>query len=255
MADGHVPVFRAIKLAYSDVYRVFAAMPRLVGIVFVILLAFSAVQNAVPKSTLDFSPLGFMLTAANAFLLTPYLIAVHRFILIDEVTYGYALAPQEPRFLRFFLWSVVLSAIPIGITLARSFLQIISLSTGLAFGGMAVVVCAGIFIGTRLIILFPAIAVEAPGASAANAFSDTKGYFWNIFFIIFLAALPLILLAIPLVFLTRPLESGAGPTVVSEALSVIVLSIISSVTCPLYVAIASRLFQALAERLMGRASA
>jgi hypothetical protein len=173
MADGHVPVFRAIKLAYSDVYRVFAAMPRLVGI----LLVFSAVQNAVPKSTLDFSPLGFMLTAANAFLLTPYLIAVHRFILIDEVTYGYALAPQEPRFLRFFLWSVVLSAIPIGITLARSFLQIISLSTGLAFGGMAVVVCAGIFIGTRLIILFPAIAVEAPGASAANAFSDTKGYF------------------------------------------------------------------------------
>ena len=255
MADGRVPVFRAIKLAYRDVYRVFAAMPRLVGIVFFILLAFSAIQATVSKSTLELPQVAVALSVVNAFLLTPYIIAVHRYILIDEVTHEYAFAPQEPRFLRFFAWSAVLSVISIGFTLTRGLLLFVGLPAGIAFVGAAVASVIGIFIATRLIILFPAIAVEAPGATASNAFADTKGYFWNIFVLVILALLPLLLLVAPLASLNRPLPLGAHSGLSLQVTSIIALTIMSMVTVPLFVAIASRLFQALAERVMGRAAA
>jgi hypothetical protein len=254
MADGRVPVFRAIRLAYSDVFRVVRAMPRLVGMVTAILLAFTAVQTVVPQSTLEYPPLAFALSVVSAFLLASYLIAVHRFILIDEATQDYALAPQEPRFLRFFGWWVALSAIPICATLARNFLMLLGLPNGVALIGTAIITFVGVFIGARLIILFPAVAVEAPGAGASNAFADTKGYFWNIFFIVFPAMLPLIVLVALWVFLSRLSPSGATSALSTKALDVIFLTIFALVAYTLYIAIASRLFQALAERLMGRAA-
>jgi hypothetical protein len=47
----------------------------------------------------------------------------------------------------------------------------------------------------RAIILFPAVAVDAPGASWSRAMADTRGYTWRIYSIVVLAALPLVLVS------------------------------------------------------------
>ena len=49
--------------------------------------------------------------AAKAFLMTPYAIAVHRFIIVGEKTTNYQIALVEPRFRRFFGWSLALSVL------------------------------------------------------------------------------------------------------------------------------------------------
>src|SRR5262249_27416393 len=45
-------------------------------------------------------------------------------------------------------------------------------------------------VGVRAIILFPAVAVDAPSANWRQAMADTDGYAWKIIFIIVVAALP-----------------------------------------------------------------
>jgi hypothetical protein len=70
--------------------------------------------------------LRFFLWIMRAFLMTPYLIAVHRFTICDE---GYRFAPTQPRFLYFFggsviiqmLASVLTPALPIAAAFATAF--------------------------------------------------------------------------------------------------------------------------------------
>jgi hypothetical protein len=51
-----------------------------------------------------------MYNVVQAFLLTPYAIAVHRFIVLGEKTTGYRIAPTDPKFQRFFGWWLALWA-------------------------------------------------------------------------------------------------------------------------------------------------
>jgi hypothetical protein len=51
----------------------------------------------------------------------------------------------------------------------------------------------------RLTIFLPAIAVDAPGASARNVFADTGGHAWLIVKAYFVTVLPFILLIISIV--------------------------------------------------------
>jgi hypothetical protein len=98
-----------------------------------------------------------------------------------------------------------------------------------------------------LTILFPAIAIDAPGATAANAYADSKGNVWRIFFIFFLAILPFIAIALGLFFLG--LISTATNISPLKIAGQIVSDIIGVPAYALFVAVASRLFQALGERV------
>ena len=252
MARDRVPVFRAVQLVWRDVWRAAWAMPNLFGVAFAIILALSILDAVMPKSLVEFPPAALTVAAVRAFFLTPFLIAIHRFILIEEVTPRYALAPGEPRFLRFFGWSMALVALSISASLIVRVLSLIGLPQGVASIATAVVLIIGLVITLRLIILFPAIAVEAPGAEASNAFADTRGYFWNIFVIVVAAGVPLVVFLIPVVFLAWPMFGVASSSKLLEIADAAVTGVIAY---PLYVAVASRLFQALAERVMQRAPA
>ncbi len=54
--------------------------------------------------------LGLGLATLEAFLITPVLIASHRFVILGETAQGYASAWLTPRFWRFFLLSAALVA-------------------------------------------------------------------------------------------------------------------------------------------------
>jgi len=249
---GRLPIMRGVVLAYRDLGRVARAMPRLVGVVLVILLTFNLLELVIPRFVFELPLAEFVFGAARGFMLTPFLIAVHRFIILDEVTPHYSLALREKRFLRFFAWTLV----PALVLAAGGFVQTLLTAAELPAravslgGGVALIV--GLFVILRLLILFPAIAVDAPGASARNAFADSKGFFWDMFFICLLAVLPLVVLTMLLVILEWPLELRGSVPALWTVLEVTDKTVVELVAYPLYVAIASRVFHALGERVLHR---
>jgi hypothetical protein len=106
-------------------------------------------------------------------------------------------------------------------------------------------------VSLRLTILYPAIAVDARGATASNALADTKGHVFSIFMIFLLALLPLAAIAIVVTLMLGPGVRDAGTPVAIAQL--VTSAIIQTITIPLCVAIASRIFQALADRVSQQA--
>ncbi|HXM30658.1 MAG TPA: hypothetical protein VN919_00660, partial [Xanthobacteraceae bacterium] len=118
MSAQKPPVLQTVTTAYRDVGRVIHAMPVLTGTMIAILIAVNLASLFIlpaPSPGSFKSPLfDLILLAASAiqsFLVTPFLIAVHRFILLHQLTGQYALATQEPRFFRFFGWSFAVTSL------------------------------------------------------------------------------------------------------------------------------------------------
>jgi hypothetical protein len=178
-----------------------------------------------------------LIGVGTAFFLTPYIIAVHRLIILDEIAPSYVLRPGEPRFQKFFAWSLILLAGRIALVVVFELLS--------AFGVGASFIASGALIFTlcwamaRLSILFPAIAVDAAGVNWRNVMADTRGYAWQIFLIGLLASLLLALVELPLWATV-----GRGTIV-----GAITDSVISIVSITLLVVIASRLYQRLGNRV------
>jgi hypothetical protein len=121
--------------------------------------------------------LGFFFSVANSFIVTPVLIAVHRFVLLGEVTRNYMTHFFSQRFWHFFCLSVVYD-------LASFFRVVVRIlqpypSTFL-FATMAFIVALTV-LSVRLVLIFPAAALDAPGTGWNNALEDSKGAFWSIF--------------------------------------------------------------------------
>jgi hypothetical protein len=232
---------RIVRTAYSDLFRVLKTMPLPVAIVAAIMATFAAIDLLVPDRK---SPAGafshLALSAFEVYLLTPFYIGVHRFIILGEVMRGYVLDPTEKRFTRFLLWSLIFTAMAMGAVVPQHVVQAIGLSAMVSKLVIGVTVgIVALIIGLPLTVLFPAIAVDAPGATALNAFGDTKGHAFQVFCILAISYLPF--LAIDMAFMSR----GAAASVV--------LSGLSALAQTLFVAVGSRIFQALADRLVGGA--
>jgi hypothetical protein len=112
-------IFNAAGLAWRDTRHVFDAIFNKVVIAFTITIIASALYMTLalmPRggtSSFLLVMLVILTTAVQAFLITPYFIAVHRFIILGEVTTNYLLTPGEPRFLRFFGWLLVFFCVDI----------------------------------------------------------------------------------------------------------------------------------------------
>ena len=198
--------------------------------------------------------LEFVVAGVQAFLLTPYLIAVHRFIVLNEAGQRYALAPAEQRFQLFFLWSMVLSLMYWLPSFAMSGL---SKEPAVIFlAGIATIVVllliATTIISLRLVILFPAIAVDAPGATWRNAMADTKGNAWRILFVSLLAALPIIVtvIVVAVIGASIGLTSGKETSALAWLITAgVVDGVVGVIAVTLAVVIASRFYRELGKRV------
>jgi hypothetical protein len=129
----------------------------------------------------------------QAFLMTPYAIAVHRFIILGEKPTGYRIAPADPKFRRFFCWWLAIWALYLAAAVISALLPRLGPPFDLLLVGVLYI---PVFVLTiRAIVLFPAAAVGAPGADWRQAIADTGGHVWRIFFIILGAMLPLVIAA------------------------------------------------------------
>ena len=242
MTGDKPKVFASVKLAWSDVFRAIADMPALALSMVLLGLAFGVVDILLTRwtgpvpSTFGALVATFAVFALRGFVLTPLYLAIHRYIILGEIASGYALAVEQPRFQRFFLCTLALYAL----WLLPSILLLFG-HGGVMTAARLILSLFATFVGTRLIILLPAIAVDAPGTSFRNAFDDTRGFFWRIFGILIVTMLPVI---VPIIAVAFAFTLGEQSAVVK-----LINAVVTMLSLALAIAVASRLYLGLSDRL------
>jgi hypothetical protein len=247
-----LPILALVATAYRDVWRALTTMRMLVVCVLFIILAINVAEDLVPMRVwagpLIGGLLSFAVDAVRNFCLTPFMIALHRFILRGEITRSYAPDPGQPGFMAFFGWLVALSAIGALALLLQEALIATSLSPMAGLVAAAVLIAAMAILTLRLSILFPAIAIETRGATAANALADTRGHALRIFLIFLLTLLPVMVATVAVTLML-----GRGVTVPGTPVAVVNFAagaVIQTVLLSLGVAVASRVFEVLGDRVL-----
>ncbi len=193
------PIIQTAGLAWRDSFRVIAAMPIVAGIAFAILILLSLVSvwivpdsYALAKS--HWLPVFTLVSSiVSSLLLAPLAIAVHRYVLLGELTNRYPLDPFRARYLRFVGFAMLLKLLWSLPTITQGYIasaQDAPGITGLLGFGSTVLFIAIVVVTVRRAILFPAIAIDAPGATWSNARRDTKGSSWRVAFIFVLIVAP-----------------------------------------------------------------
>jgi len=257
MQAGHLPVWRLVALSYSDVWRALRAMPLLFSCAILIFLAARVAEQLLPMRAWNgpvFGTLADVLeNAVQYFCVAPVMIAIHRFVVRGDVTRSYVVDLADRAFLTFFAWTMAVSVL-FSLVFALSEALITYGRTGAISPFAALIpslisVVAAIWLALRLIVLFPAIAVRAPGAKATNAFADTKGFGLRLIAIFLLAFIPLVAVA---VLSTTAL--GRGIMVRGSALSVISIvfgAVLGTLVEALGVIVASHIYLAIGRRVRG----
>src|SRR5262245_45842853 len=100
-----LPILKVAALAYRDAYLAAVAMPVLAAIAAVLCIGHGLILFYLFPALLDepktWSEEGiwFVAYVVLNFPIAPFLIAIHRYILLDEVTRRYAIAVRSPRFM------------------------------------------------------------------------------------------------------------------------------------------------------------
>jgi hypothetical protein len=251
MGKRRLPVAPTIIAAYRDLGRLLTAMPALMGSAFLIILAVAAGAELVPQRVWDRQLIGEVLglvqNAVEAFLLTPVFMAIHRFVVLDKVTRTYTVPIDDRAFGVFVGWLFalkVLLGLPFDLlglveTFSRSLQAIL-----LVF---AVSLIAAVTVALRLIILFPALAVGAPGAAASRALADSKGHVLRIFAVLCLALVPWVAASYGGAVLL-----GRGAMITGSPLGMLFLvmsGVLQTAILALTAVVASYVFMALAEQV------
>jgi len=232
----------AVVAAHRDVLRAFYAMPKLVGIVAFIIVAQAlldviVVNRLIPRESLFGHDIVLIV---QEFLITPFLIAVHRFIILGEVTPNYVLQPYSARFQMFFGWQVV---VLVATRISEPLILMLGKKNPVGYPIVAFILIAVVVAVTRMTILFPAIAVDAPGTTLRNAIRDTKGHGWYIFFLFLFSCVPIVVVAIVAASISlRLFGAVAGRVLILLVTGAAVVALLA-----IAVAIASRLYLALGE--------
>jgi hypothetical protein len=226
---------------HRDVYRAVQALPRLTLVVAVLIALAMVLEIAAGSFIPTNSLLGHSIPAVLYYaLVTPFFIAVHRFIILEEATDGYRLDWRDRRFQVFFGWAFVVFLVSQFPVLMFKLPQHLTTFL-LAWAG----VIAMWVVFVRSMILFPAIAVDAPGATLRHAFDDTRGHFWTIFLSFLIPFLPSLLIAAMIggvaVFLM--------PSWAASGFLVVLVGLVQMLWITMAVVIASRIYLTLGNRL------
>ena len=249
-------VMTALFWAYWDLCHALRKAWRLALFAF-LLLSFGSLAALVGPRLLTYDPLGeavlrLAILVGLCFLLTPFYLAVHRFLLLGEEPTRYDFKLSSPRFQLFFGWlavSVVLMSFPStlgALAAAKSPLYYFSRpSPDLDFTILAAARIVVFIIVLRLLVLFPAVAVDAPGVGWQNAFSDTRSRIWFALAVTILPFIPIGLLGVAV----APLFRFSPGSLTGLVAALLWLGATLLVASTLAAVIASRLYQVIGDRL------
>lgn len=229
--ETKLPIWQTALLGWQDGFRALGEMPKMaikgLAVVVVCLLAAFPLARHIPiDKSVGIELFKFGLSIVQVFFLAPVAIAVHRYVLLGEITETYFPDPASARFRRFFLFGVLLEAIWLPATLSNGLLSLL-------------LFCLAVFFGARLIMLFPAVAIDGHGANLSGAWRTSSGHFWRIFATVVLSMLPVLLIFAP----ARGYLGEAG--IVLGALLVPFGVVIATFVAP---ALASHLYRWLVQR-------
>jgi hypothetical protein len=238
--------------AWRDALRALHNMKAMAAIAFLLIMAVSALGTtadsylfAGDEGGLAKHVMAVFFAVAHGFVATPLAIAVQRYLLLGEITQQYWLDLSSPRLLRFFVFAVafyLVFLLPLGIL--HGLMQ--GGRAGAAWEGFAVLFLFFILVilALRTVILFPAIAVDAPGVSWVNALLDSRGHAWRISWLVLVTAAPMYLILILGLALMVWLPSWAENVIVIATESIATLFVIAVMA-----AAASRIYAAYGDRL------
>jgi hypothetical protein len=243
MANGaQTSVISAAMTAWQDALAARERMPNmfLIAIIAVVVLNLVyfglAIVGFFFGSGLLASLIALIYAGVQALLLTPLAIAVHRFLLLSEINDNYRVDTQDPRFMKFLTFLAGLFVISFIPHLLRALLS--SPMGPSIFGGFIGLVVGIIvaIISVRILIVFPAVAVDAPGAEWQNAMTDTKGHSWRVFFIMLCAILPaaIVVSILMMICFLIPLIGWIVGVAIQSAFAVFVVAATASAASRLY---------------------
>lgn len=185
----------------------------------------------------------------RALVATPLAIAVHRFALLGEVAHIGSLGSHPARFRRFFVFALVFEvalALPLTVDVVRHVLMLSESVEAVLYLAILVATLAVFIIALHVLLVFPAIAIDAANATWRAAISDSRGKSARIFVTVVVICIPLLLTYVPYAFHFEPegrmsFAQAAAFGLVDAAISVLTIS--------LYAAMASRLYLAFGRRL------
>ncbi len=248
MVHRSLPIVHTLTASYRDWRRALSALRALAVITFFILAALSTFEEFIPQSLWDRKAIGQVLVLADdaiwVLLVTPVIMAVHRFVIQDVITPGYALALGDPVYQRFFVWLLalkVLSGLPFDLLGA---MQALAWPVWASTLGLIVTLVAAIGLSLRLTILMPALAVQAPGATASHAIADSKGQTLRLFAIFVLALIPWAAVGLGgTLLLGRRIGVTGSPQMMID---LVMGGVLQTIVLTLSAVIASRAFRSLA---------
>ncbi|MGA7428977.1 MAG: hypothetical protein WBW35_00915 [Xanthobacteraceae bacterium] len=246
-----LPIWPTLAAAYREWRRMLPVLRPLVINAFLIVVAISALDEFIPAKLSEPELSGTIITlveaALRALLLAPIVAAIHRFIILEEITKAYALPLGEAGFRRFFAWLFVielLGGLPIDFLGLMQALNVSVIASTVAF---VVAIIAAFVLMLRLSILPPAIAVGAPGARPAQALADTKGYVLRILVIFVLALIPWLTAGLAgIALIGRGIEVRGS---LSAMIGLLLGGVMQTASLTLMAVIASLLFIALAVQV------
>ena len=251
MRPRRLRVVPTLVAAYRDWGRMLMAMRAITLSAILILIAISVGAELVPQrlweQQLSGLALGIIRNAIWALLLAPFIIALHRFVILGEIMPAYTLPITEPDFQMFFGWLFALKVfvgLPIDLLGA---LQAFNWSLRASTTVFVVALFAMAFLSLRLSILLPACAVKAPSATLSRALADTSGEALRIFALFFLALLPWVAADFGSIFLLGPSAQIIGTPL--AMISLVVGGLLQTITLSLTTVIASYAFMKLAAQV------
>lgn len=259
MATTKPRIVRTALAAWADTFRMIGAMPVIFGIPLAIDLALSLITFAIVPDPVALAASGRLYTASivivsavfSAVLFAPLAIVTHRFVLLGETTDRYPLDPFSARYVRFVGFAILFKlALVLPNTLMSLQSQVSQSPITIAVFSVATIVLtvAVSIVTVRRIILFPAIAIDAPGATWNNARRDTKGSSWRVLFIFVCTALPnFVVSALIGVLLVLLPEFNSG--VAWRVLFLLIGPVVGIPTISAFAAAASHIFRARADSL------
>jgi len=256
MASTKPPIVKTAVIAWGDAFRAIGAMPAVAGIALVLVLVTSFASRAIIPNpyALVGSPWLPVVTIGSsivqAVLLAPLAIAVHRFVLLGETTNRYPLDPGSSRYVRFVGFAILVKILLLMPSTIQNLIPGAEANPALA-AGLGIVGIALIIIAVRRAILFPAIAIDAFGATWSKARLDTKGSSWRVAFIFLLTALPVLLISGPLYWLL--LTPQVQPSTGSWLFFSVIGAVVGVPALCAFAAAASHIFRARAD-VMTRSS-
>ena len=247
------PIWRSAFIAWCDAVAAVGSMTSVAFAAFVLALMIEfahAILFGVPAGQGGSEPtemLRYLAVAAlQGVVEVPLAIAVHRYVLLGEITGSYSLDFAHPRFRRFFAFAMALNMVwAIGLVASDA-----AAATGLE-ATTTLALCLALLamimaVTVRTLILFPAIAVDATGADWPNAVDDSKGHSWRIFCILVTTALPALVASLIMYALFGDPTDRSIPASVAYAVTIAAVNVLMVAA---FAAAASRLFRVLAARL------